>query len=76
MRSEREAAAQRFAREAPHLQPLNPQRFDTSYRETREVNWDGFVDVQGNRYSVPDAVAGRTVDIYVSLHGRLTVWAG
>jgi len=70
-----EVVADRFAREAPQLQSLNAQRFDTSYRETRQVSWDGFIDVRGNRYSVPDAFRGQAVDIYISLDGRLTVWA-
>lgn len=70
-----EVVADRFAREAPTLQPLNVQRFDTSYRETRQVSWDAFVDVRGNRYSVPARLAGQTVDVFLSLDGRLTVWA-
>jgi len=70
-----EVVATRFAREAPALQPLHVQRFDTSYRETRQVSWDAFVDVRGNRYSVPAALAGQTVDVYLSLDGRLTIWA-
>ena len=43
----------RFAREQPTLGPLPPVRFDTSYREFRQVAWDAYIDVRGNRYSVP-----------------------
>ena len=42
----KEVVAKRFIQEAPHLQPLPPRRFDTSYRERRWVGWDGFVDVR------------------------------
>jgi len=66
---------ERFAREVPHLQPLNAQRVDPAYRETRQVSWDGFIDVRGNRYSVPDVLRDQTVDVYISLDGRLPVWA-
>lgn len=36
---------------------------------------DAFVDVRGNRYNVLAGLAGQTVDVYVSLDGRLTMWA-
>ena len=48
-----EVVAERFAREAPTLQPLPPRRYDTSYWEPRQVGWDAYVEVRGNRYSVP-----------------------
>ena len=70
-----EVVADRFAREAPALQPLNAHRFDTSYRDTRHVSWDAFIDMRGNRYSVPALLAGQLVDVALSLEGRLTVWA-
>jgi hypothetical protein len=38
------------------------------------VAWDGYVDVRGNRYSVPDDLRGATVAIRVSLDGLLTVY--
>ena len=50
----REVVAERFEREAPHPGPLATVRYDTSYREQPFVHWDGYVDVGGNRYSVPD----------------------
>jgi len=72
----KEVVIERFEREAPHLAPLPPLRYDTSYREHRFVNWDGYIDVRGNRYSVPDHLCGETVAIRISLDGRLTVFAG
>jgi len=35
-----EVVAERFAREAPTLQPLPPRRYDTAYWEARQVGWD------------------------------------
>jgi transposase len=72
----KEVVAARFAREAPALQPLPAQRYDTSYREIRQVGWDGYVDVRGNRYSVPAALAGRRVAVRISLEGLLAVYDG
>jgi hypothetical protein len=40
------------------------------------VAWDGYVDVRGNRYSVPSEFSGRTVEIRVTLDGRLKVLSG
>jgi transposase len=69
----REVVAERFAREAPHLAPLPATRYDPAYRDTRQVSWDAYVEVRGNRYSVPDALAGRVVAIRITLDGLLTV---
>jgi transposase len=71
----KEIVAERFAREAPQLRPLPHQRFDTSYRETRWADWDGYVDVDGNRYSVPDELRGQVVTVRISLDGVLSVFA-
>lgn len=71
----KEVVAHRFAREAPQLRPLPAVRFDTSYRERRFVAWDGYVDVRGNRYSVPAALAGQAVSVRISLDGYLAVYA-
>ena len=49
----KEVVAERFAREKPRLSALPKQRYDTSYQELRQVAWDGYIDVRGNRYSVP-----------------------
>ena len=54
-----EVVAERFAREQPQLQPLPATRYDTSYWELRQVSWDAYIEVRGNRYSVPDTLAGR-----------------
>jgi len=69
----REIVAERFTREAPHLAALPAQRYDTAYRDTRVASWDAYVDVRGNRYSVPGALAGRVVALRITLEGVLTV---
>ncbi len=70
-----EVVADRFEREAPSLSPLPGIRYDTSYRERRWVAWDGYIDVRGNRYSVPDHLRGSPVAIRISLDGVLSVYA-
>lgn len=72
----KEVVAERFEREAPALKPLPKQRFDTSYREIRHVAWDGYIDVRGNRYSVPGELAGRSVAIRIDLQGGLRIFHG
>jgi transposase len=69
-----EVVAARFAREAPALQPLPVVRFDTSYRERRWVAWDGYVEVRGNRYSVPDTLCGEAVTVRITLGGVVTIY--
>ena len=71
----KEVVAVRFAREAPTLGPLPAQRYDTAYRETRQVDWDGYIAVRGNRYSVPGAFAGTVVGIRITLEDHLYVYA-
>jgi hypothetical protein len=71
-----EVVAERFAREAPRLQPLPPRRYDTAYWESRQVSWDAYVDVRGNRYSIPAALAGRAVRVRITLDGTLAVYDG
>jgi len=68
--------ASRFAEEQRQLAPLPAVRFDTAYRERRLVAWDGYVDVRGNRYSVPAALCGQTVPVRITLDGELTVFDG
>jgi len=65
---------ERFRDEQPHLKPLPPVRFDTSYRESRRVALDAFIDVQGNRYSVPAHLCGERVIIHRTLDGDLKVF--
>ncbi len=70
-----EVVAERFTREAPTLQPLPTQPYDTSYRETRRVAWDGYIDVRGNRYSVPACLVGQVVRVRISLDGEVRIYA-
>lgn len=62
-----------FAEEAGHLLSLPPHPFDTSYVEERIVYWDGYVQVNGNRYQVPDHLCGMRVDVRIGLDGILRV---
>lgn len=70
-----EVVAERFERERPSLGPLPPARYDTSYLEQRQVAWDGYIDVRGNRYSVPGDLVGTTVSVRIGLDGSLRVYA-
>jgi len=71
----KEVVRERFDREAPHLGPLPATRFDTAYYLKRIVGWDGYVDVRGNRYSIPSEFCGQTVTVRLALDGYLTVLA-
>jgi len=70
----KEVVIERFAREQPALGPLPHQRYDTSYREFRQVAWDSYIDVGGNRYSVPGPLAGQAVEVCIGLDGSLRVY--
>lgn len=70
-----EVVAERFAREVPYLRPLPPRRYDTAYWELRRVGWDAYVEVRGNRYSVPAGLAGQLVRVRITLDGGLSVYA-
>ncbi len=72
----KEVVAERFARERPALGPLPAQRYDTAYHETRQVGWDGYIEVRGNRYSVPAELAGQPVAVRISLDDQVQVYAG
>lgn len=72
----KEIVCERFEREQPQLLELPRVRFDTSYRERRQVGFDGYIDVAGNRYSVPDDYRAREVAVKISLDGRLRIYAG
>jgi transposase len=65
----------RFVREAPLLQALPARRYDTAYREVRHVGWDGYIEVRGNRYSVPDALAGQAVTVRIGLDESLRIYS-
>jgi transposase len=70
----KEVVGERFEREKPFLKSLPVSRFDTSYLEYRQVAWDGYIDVRGNRYSVPAALVGQRVAIRIGLDGLLRVF--
>lgn len=72
----REIVIERFARELPALQPLPAVRYDTAYYETRRVSWDSYVEVRGNRYSIPDQLAGQAVTVRIGLDDIFQVYAG
>jgi transposase len=71
-----EVVAERFEREAPTLAPLPSRRYDTSYRETRQVSWDSYIEVRGNRYSVPAKLSGQTIRVRIGLDDQLRVYEG
>jgi len=60
-----ERVDERYAREAPFLQPLPPQPCDVSMRLYREVRKDCTIAVLGNRYVVPHTLVGRSVLVRV-----------
>lgn len=70
----KQVVAERFSQEAPHLQPLPARRFDTSYVQTRMVSMDAYIDVRGNRYSVPGTLVAQVVRVRIGLDGRLRVY--
>jgi transposase len=70
----KEVVAERFVREQPHLHPLPSTRYDTSYLEYRQAAWDGYIEVRGNRYSVPATLAGQRIMIRICLDGLLRIF--
>ncbi len=70
-----EVVAVRFERELPALAPLPPQRYDTSYFEHRQVSWDSYIEVRGNRYSVPSHLVGTSVSIRIGLDESLRIFS-
>jgi transposase len=70
----KEVVTERFEREKPTLKPLPKVRYDTSYYDTRRVAWDSYIDVCGNRYSVPAELVGQRVAVRISLDGTLKVY--
>jgi transposase len=71
----KEVVSERFAREQPMLLSLPAVRYDTAYLENRRVSWDGYIEVRGNRYSVPDHLAGEMVRLRIDLEGAVRVYA-
>lgn len=72
----KEVVMERFEREFPHLGPLPAQRYDTAYFETRRVSWDSYIEVRGNRYSVPSHLVSRTVVVRIGLDETVRVYDG
>jgi transposase len=70
----KEVVVERFKREQPLLAALPQVRYDTSYLECRQVAWDCYIDVRGNRYSVPSRHVGELLDIRIGLDGSLRVY--
>ena len=70
----KEVVAERFERERDALRPLPPSRWDTSYLETRQVSFDAYVDVRGNRYAVPGELCGEAVTVRIGLDGLLRIF--
>jgi transposase len=72
----KEIVIERFSRERSSLHALPAVRYDTSYREQRWVSWDGYIDIRGNRYSVPSQLCGSHVTVRIGLDGILAVYDG
>lgn len=70
----REVVAERFEREKPTLKALPKVRYDTSYYQFRKVSWDSYIEVRGNRYSVPAELAGQRVAIRIGLDDSLRIY--
>lgn len=69
-----EVVAERFLREQPQLGPLPAIRYDTSYFELRRVASDAYVDVRGNRYSVPAELVGQRVTVRIGLDATIRIY--
>lgn len=70
----KEVVIERFEREKPSLGALPALRYDTSYHGFRQAAWDGYIEVSGNRYSVPANLCGQTLEVYIGLDGSLRVY--
>jgi transposase len=70
----KEVVAARFERERPTLGPLPHQRYNTAYIELRRVAWDSYIEVRGNRYSVPANLVGQQVTVRIGLDEIVKVY--
>lgn len=70
----KEVVAVRFEREKGTLKALPRVRYDTSYYECRRAAWDSYIDVRGNRYSVPAQLAGQRVSVRIGLDDTLRIY--
>ena len=71
----KEKVADRFQQEKPGLQSLPSLRFDTSYREVRQVPIDAYINIRANRYSVPSEMTGQRVSVRIGLDRQLLVYS-
>ena len=55
--------------DAPALMPLPPQRYELARFKTVKVHIDYHVEVDGHRYSVPQALVGQTLEARLTRHG-------
>jgi transposase len=60
-----EVVAVRFERERPHLLPLPPRPYDTSYRIFRKVHKDCTVRFEGNSFVVEHTLVGKKIVLRV-----------
>ncbi|WP_339056344.1 IS21 family transposase [Candidatus Regiella endosymbiont of Tuberolachnus salignus] len=74
LRQFKQTPENRFAEEKIALMPLPATDFDTSYFDLRQVAWDSYIDVRGNRYSVPSFWCGRAVNIRIGLDNTLRIY--
>lgn len=70
----KEVVAERFVREKSALSALPLQRYAVSYLDTRHVAWDAYINVRGNRYSVPSTLLGQLAEIRIDLDDSLRVY--
>lgn len=75
LRRFRQTPAERFEAERTALQACPASDFDTRYYDLRQVSWDGYIEVRGNRYSIPEAYCGQPVIIRLSLDDELSVYS-
>jgi len=55
--------------DAPALMALPPQRYELARFKTLKVHIDYHVEVDGHRYSVPQALVGQTLEARLTRHG-------
>ena len=48
----------------------------TSYWESRQVSWDSYIEVRGNRYSVPAPLVGHRASVRLTLDGVVRIYDG
>ena len=48
---------------------------DTSYFTIRHVSWDSYIEVGGNRYSIPETLCGQPVSLLILLDDELRIYS-